>query len=310
MLRIAHRLASMNVAEDDTFWHAMSTSVRSNRAHVVCCDNVADYTAAEQHGEVDVTEIPGVTAPWSLCLYEWRTARPMAVRGKPVQQQAVFMSTLDLKSESGDEDRGNLLSLISSCRSDADARLRHEAADAIRQARWWMTIRPLMVYGGVLRENTFAIHVAIDGGGAVMEQFSVADNGYSVDVARGAAGLIHDTLHVAYLASSMMNCKNVSTVDSTAEDAPPVKWQRRMKTPEIRYSRIKIDGFTSEAKSQGGGIDGHNKAWHICRGHFAEYNEKPLFGKYRGRFWIPQHVRGDKKHGEVHSTHEVVAGSS
>jgi ribosomal protein S19 len=36
---------------------------------------------------------------------------------------------------------------------------------------------------------------------------------------------------------------------------------------------------------------------HMCRGHYRHYVDKGLFGKYYGRFWIQDHVRGNKKKG-------------
>jgi hypothetical protein len=42
-----------------------------------------------------------------------------------------------------------------------------------------------------------------------------------------------------------------------------------------------------------------SRAFHICRGPFAVYEGSGLFGKYFGRFWIPQHVRGSQSSGIV-----------
>ena len=39
--------------------------------------------------------------------------------------------------------------------------------------------------------------------------------------------------------------------------------------------------------------------FHIVRGHFADYREKGLFGKYPGIYWIPQHSRGSLEHGTI-----------
>ena len=47
---------------------------------------------------------------------------------------------------------------------------------------------------------------------------------------------------------------------------------------------------------------------HICRGHFATYSEdRPLLGKYAGRFWVPAHVRGRDLHGTVGKDDRVEA---
>lgn len=45
---------------------------------------------------------------------------------------------------------------------------------------------------------------------------------------------------------------------------------------------------------------------HVCRGHFAEYiEERKLFGKYTGRYWIPAHVRGNPELGTIEKDYEV-----
>lgn len=49
---------------------------------------------------------------------------------------------------------------------------------------------------------------------------------------------------------------------------------------------------------------------HMVRGHFSEYSaEKPLFGKYAGRFWIPAHVRGKREEGEETKAKDYVVKS-
>jgi hypothetical protein len=50
---------------------------------------------------------------------------------------------------------------------------------------------------------------------------------------------------------------------------------------------------------------------HVCRGHFAEYgpefNKGLLFGRYSGRFYIPPHLKGDKKNGVVEKDYAIPA---
>lgn len=50
---------------------------------------------------------------------------------------------------------------------------------------------------------------------------------------------------------------------------------------------------------------------HVCRGHFAEYGPEfskgLLFGKYAGRFFIPPHLKGDKKNGIVEKDYAIPA---
>lgn len=51
---------------------------------------------------------------------------------------------------------------------------------------------------------------------------------------------------------------------------------------------------------------------HVCRGHFREYSvDRPLFGRAGlfGRFFIPPHMKGDKKNGIVEKDYEVRASA-
>ena len=45
---------------------------------------------------------------------------------------------------------------------------------------------------------------------------------------------------------------------------------------------------------------------HVVRGHFRKYTEeRPLFGRYSGTFWVPAHAKGSKEHGEIAHEYEV-----
>ncbi len=50
----------------------------------------------------------------------------------------------------------------------------------------------------------------------------------------------------------------------------------------------------------------HFMPLHLCRGHVREYGaEKPLFGKYTGRFFIHEHLRGNAEYGEIQKTYQA-----
>jgi hypothetical protein len=50
---------------------------------------------------------------------------------------------------------------------------------------------------------------------------------------------------------------------------------------------------------------GLRKALHICRGHFKRFEERPLFGKYKGMWWWESQLRGSLQHGYIKKTYEV-----
>jgi len=305
MLRIAHRIAS--AGENDLPVVHMVKQAIPLGMHVLVCDNVAEYVEAEAKHDCDLTVFPGVVPPWNWTLFEWAVPQGQVERWrttpstKPVEAQMMAMLTHSIPLTKHEHVRQEDMTQCDSYRDGGELR------EHISVAHWRVTQMPMIVTRGILCGLQFASASWLDGDGNVIASKTLCEPDRLTPAEQAcAAGVSHAMLAVVMCASSIANCKNVTTIDSTAEDAPPAKWQRRMKTPEIRYSRIKIDGFTSEAKTQGGGIDGHSKAWHICRGNFATYTDaKPLFGKYTGRYWRPQHVKGDKKHGEVHSTHEI-----
>jgi len=107
---------------------------------------------------------------------------------------------------------------------------------------------------------------------------------------------------------SFMHCKNVVAVDVTDREGPAEKWLRRMKVPRLIYKTLRIapmaDIVKAHAASEGIPVD---KAMHICRGHFRTYGDdsKGLFGKFKGTFWVPSHVRGDMRSGSVIKDYEV-----
>lgn len=114
-------------------------------------------------------------------------------------------------------------------------------------------------------------------------------------------------LKPALLALSFMHCKNITI--NVCEPNRIVN-RERIKCglkPFVRYNIIDIEHMKQILKTEGESEkNGIKKALHICRGHFSTYTEeKPLFGKIAGTFWVPQHVRGSAKHGVVISDYNM-----
>lgn len=111
------------------------------------------------------------------------------------------------------------------------------------------------------------------------------------------------------LALSLCNCKNVVT---EVKEPPTKKNKRHIKEfgrPLTKFRTVKIsDIFVKRAGSTTHGEMTGAVALHITRGHFADYTEKGLFGKYKGRFWFGQHIRGNKKVGSVKHEYSVEKG--
>jgi hypothetical protein len=113
-------------------------------------------------------------------------------------------------------------------------------------------------------------------------------------------------VHICLFIFSLMNCKNTIVIK---EDAPVEEQGKRIKQvghPLVTYRIIKIDQVLTKHDSRHRPNNGFGyRPLHLCRGHFATYSaEKPLFGRYAGTFWKPQHIRGREKYGAVIKEYE------
>lgn len=116
---------------------------------------------------------------------------------------------------------------------------------------------------------------------------------------------LDDTLRdiqTCLFAFGFANCRNVVQRERGRTN-PPKPWQQAG-VPTVRYRVLAVDGRATAADdpSEPGDPSAPKRklSLHIVRGHFARYTpERPLFGKYTGTFWMPQHVRGSPTAGVV-----------
>lgn len=104
-------------------------------------------------------------------------------------------------------------------------------------------------------------------------------------------------LHVPLLAISFTHCKNVMVEDHVPSDKLIQRSLQRRGVPKVTYKTLIIQPMREVLQREGGMAHGNSaqKALHICRGHFADYRERGLFGKHHGVYWIDMHVRGQRK---------------
>lgn len=147
--------------------------------------------------------------------------------------------------------------------------------------------------------------VFLDKSGKVLAFFSRGGSG-----GRESRQISTDWAFISSMAMSFMHCKNVRQIE--AKDDRGEQFHKQHKVPRFRYRTLVIDPMKEVLRTEGGlEANGLKKALHICRGHFATYsNDKPLFGKYNGTFWKPDHVRGNKESGVVRKDYDVKAGQS
>jgi hypothetical protein len=115
---------------------------------------------------------------------------------------------------------------------------------------------------------------------------------------------------VALMTCAFANCRNVESVPRTYVPLHR-KARRRGDYAGRRYYVLGIHPVTAarvDPATRKGSGDGPGVSHHICRGHFADYRHGPgLFGRYPGRFWIPQHARGRRSLGEVEKDYAIHA---
>jgi hypothetical protein len=130
----------------------------------------------------------------------------------------------------------------------------------------------------------------------------------SEDDGRGEA--VAQAIAIVGLGISFGHCKNVRTEE--VEVRRPGNWHVNTGVPVYKYRTLHIDPMKETLRREGRSDDvGLARALHICRGHFATYSEEsPLFGRYSGTFWKPQHVRGKATAGVVVKDYAVSPGGS
>lgn len=111
-------------------------------------------------------------------------------------------------------------------------------------------------------------------------------------------------LNPVFLALSLMNCKNVTTVDVPVNEKINKKRIRNNRPPLSSHKTIVIDGMREVVQRRGGGSAAVVSAirHHIRAGSFATYGENGrglLFGKHVGTFWRPMTAVGDRNAGTV-----------
>ena len=108
-----------------------------------------------------------------------------------------------------------------------------------------------------------------------------------------------------FFALALLHCKNVSTVAALGSRQRK-RAAERAGLPRVEYRTLVVDQMRRAMSSTGNGGGWENR-FHICRGHFKQYDERPLFGRVKGRFWWPAHTRGNAERGVIIKQYEEVA---
>lgn len=109
---------------------------------------------------------------------------------------------------------------------------------------------------------------------------------------------------------NLMGCKNVVGQDLVVDERLKKARLRRNKPPLTVYKTLLVTlpktGKSVPLNTQAMVREAsESRALHTVAGHYADYREKGLFGRYKGIFWIPAHARGTEDAGQVVKTYQA-----
>jgi hypothetical protein len=260
------------------------------KATVIVADNVAEYfySGTDQDYWSLETDFPNLAPPFELFFLEWREPSYFVARGLGRQR-------IHSRRRNG--------ALFVCVESDEVG-----DAEAARGCRWveniwlWTESERAVELLGLMR-----IKVGPEG-----SPVRFSDEGYFVASpnpelrTQPPAELFLSLAQPALLTVCFLHCKNVHIETHTPPPAVAKKHRLRYGRPPVTYKTLVIDPLTKVLRNEGKAEEvGLRKALHICRGHFKRFEERPLFGKYKGMWWWESQLRGSLQHGYIKKTYEV-----
>lgn len=284
MLSLAYRIATMTAiypkGVEEASQLVVYSKVAIKSAVKIRAQNVSDFLLSKP-SKLDVSkDIPNWMPPFEICFIEFST--PMEDEYDP-EKQVICQSGAIVHRMEYDGQEGAVS-------PDAKWQIAGVSWCCMVGGRSSLSGKPMLL--GTF--NVFTNH-----NGHCLDCFF---NGFEFDVLKDIRSKI---LSVAGMTCSFMHCKNVRQVE-TKED-PGERFRKQYGVPKYTYRTLQIDPMKEVLRREGkSDSEGLKRALHICRGHFSTYSEeKPLFGKYPGTFWVPDHVRGSKERGEVVKDYNV-----
>tara|TARA_R110000851_G_scaffold151675_3_gene292971 strand:- start:21717 stop:23057 length:1341 start_codon:yes stop_codon:yes gene_type:complete len=105
-----------------------------------------------------------------------------------------------------------------------------------------------------------------------------------------------------------LNCSNVGTVVvKNNSKKKNKKYKKKHGHEPLSYRVVTVSPHLSTVYEHSNEVKNtKDLPLHVVRGHFRKYTEeRPLFGRYSGTFWVPAHAKGSKEHGEIAHEYEV-----
>ena len=142
--------------------------------------------------------------------------------------------------------------------------------------------------------------------------FVIASSDQALSANEKCRQYVHQHIPISLFALSMMNVKNISLRKHAPDAKLQAKRKKKGKHPLVAYHTIEIEAPGKRPSGpHGNGNDtfsGNSRPLHLVRGHIADYRSgKGLFGKHKGVFYVPSHMRGSSENGVVHKRYKTVS---
>lgn len=269
-------------------------------------DNVAQHYAGLRRDEWSLkADIPNWAPPFPKFFAEWNEpAHDEMPAG--TRQFGFRVDALDRDCFLHNEWQ-DYLDVLRKETTGLDAQADNYLTPHLSSARWiascdeWFSIASKPLCGRPLRTGTTHL-LCISDSGCLLASASLV---IKMDP-RPSDSDLGCNLYILGLGLSFCHCKNVRQETRDA-GPPPRPLRNRPKAPRLSYYTLNIDPMRQTLRTEGRSDEvGHKRALHICRGHFATYTpDHPLFGKYVGTYWRPDHVRGNASEGAVVKDYSV-----
>lgn len=201
---------------------------------------------------------------------------------------------------------GNVIAMVTNV-MEGDQIEPWETAEPISwdQVRW--VLNTFVFMGGWSEEKGQPIPTS---GPFIMYESAVAEDGEPLDlhwvhVDQRLPVSFWTNAHMTLLGTlNFMNCRNIELV----EPRRPRAEARRVSRTGVTVKEINVFPTGKSTRGAKGERVGGQPMTSV-RGHFSEYGEQygkgKLFGKIEGRFWIPQHARGERDEGDIEQRYVV-----
>ena len=159
--------------------------------------------------------------------------------------------------------------------------------------------------------GSFTMGIDEDGFAARLTDNATWDLGnYFLCILAGLGGRIEPAKDLSFAARVTMStlcllgCRNITAKQVELGPRSYYESKHRHKLPH--YHVLDIEPMRKVFRQESGSdFVSLAKALHICRGHFKNFDDKPLFGRLRGTYWWQPHVRGTAEAGVVEKDYRI-----